>query len=55
MISKKWLIAIIILVVLLLLMVLPIWCGSYYLPDQVTKGVVEKTYCGPIFDLFKTF
>ncbi|MDP7115817.1 MAG: hypothetical protein QF824_05065 [Candidatus Woesearchaeota archaeon] len=55
MISKKWLIVIIILVVLLILMILPIWCSSYYLPDQATQGVVEKTHCGSVFDLFLTF
>ncbi|GEM_PF-5076851 len=53
--KKLSIIIIIVIAVLLILAFLPIWCNTYYLPDRAAEGVIEKTHCGPIFGIFKTY
>lgn len=54
--SKKWWFWLIILFIALIIMLsfLPIWCTTYYLPGA-NETVIEKTHCGPIYDVFQVY
>jgi len=52
--KKWWFWLIILFAALLILSFLPIWCTTYYLPGA-NETVIEKTHCGPIYDLFKVY
>ncbi|MBL7055283.1 hypothetical protein ISS07_00045 [Candidatus Woesearchaeota archaeon] len=45
----------VILIIILVLLVLPIWCNTYYLPDQATQTAIKQTSCGPIWNMFQVY
>jgi len=53
--KKWWFWVIVAVVILLILALLPIWCGTHYLPDPLTETVIEKTHCTSLFGIGQVY